>query len=106
MQKGLPFGSNLLTCPVRTLQRWLEASGITAGPGVPRRQRSLPPSRPKELSDRAVARLVKTVVARAGLDAASYSGHSLRAGLATAAAKAGKSERTIMKQTGHKTEKI
>ena len=104
MQKGLPFGSNPLTCPVRTLQRWLEASGITTGPVFRAvNGRSLAP---EKLADRSVARLVKTVVARAGLDAASYSGHSLRAGLATAAAKAGKSERTIMKQTGHKTEKM
>jgi hypothetical protein len=29
-----------------------------------------------------------------------FAGHSLRSGLATAVAKAGKSERSIMKQTG------
>ncbi len=33
-----------------------------------------------------------------------YAGHSLRAGLATAAAAAGVSERSIMEQTGHKSE--
>ena len=38
----------------------------------------------------------------AGLDSAKFSGHSLRAGLATAAAIAGASER-IMKQTGHRS---
>jgi integrase len=32
-----------------------------------------------------------------------YSGHSLRAGLATSAAIAGASERAIMNQTGHKS---
>ena len=37
------------------------------------------------------------------LDPSRVSGHSLRAGLATSAAKAGKSERAIMKQTGHKS---
>ena len=51
----------------------------------------------------AVARIVKRCAARAGLDAATFSGHSLRAGLATAAAAAGASDRTIMKQTGHKS---
>jgi integrase len=39
---------------------------------------------------------------RAGIDATDYSGHSLRAGLVTAAAMAGVSERVIMLQTGHK----
>jgi integrase len=38
-----------------------------------------------------------------GLDAGQFGGHSLRAGLATAAARAGKSERAIMRQTGHKS---
>jgi integrase len=32
-----------------------------------------------------------------------FAGHSLRSGLATAAATAGKSERPIMKQTGHRS---
>ncbi len=36
------------------------------------------------------------------MDATDYSGHSLRAGLVTAAAMAGVRERVIMQQTGHK----
>ena len=47
-----------------------------------------------------VARVVKKLAERAGLDAAKYAGHSLRAGHATAAAIAGASERSIMNQTG------
>ena len=38
-----------------------------------------------------------------GLAASAFGGHSLRAGLATAAATAGKSEHAIMKQTGHRS---
>jgi hypothetical protein len=38
---------------------------------------------------------------QAGLDPAHDASHSERAGLATAAALAGASERSIMKQTGH-----
>jgi integrase len=38
-----------------------------------------------------------------GGEASAFGGHSLRAGLATAAAKAGKSERAIMAQTGHRS---
>lgn len=43
----------------------------------------------ESLSDKAVARLVKQAAEDAGLDPALYSGHSLRAGLVTAAADAG-----------------
>ncbi len=39
----------------------------------------------------------------AGLDAARYAGHSLRAGLATSAVIAGAEERDIMRQTRHKS---
>ena len=35
---GIPYGSHPSTCPVRALQAWLEASGITSGPPVPFRQ--------------------------------------------------------------------
>lgn len=41
--------------------------------------------------------------AGAGLDPATVAGHSLWAGLATAAAAAGASERAIMAQTGHRS---
>jgi integrase len=42
----------------------------------------------------------------AGLDPALYSGHSLRAGFATSAARAGAEERDIASVTGHKSERI
>lgn len=47
------------------------------------------------LSDKAVARLVKTATAAAGLDPEHYSGHSLRAGLAD-----------LMRQTRHKSVEV
>jgi integrase len=50
-----------------------------------------------------VARVVKKLAVRAGLDPAKYAGHSLRAGHATSAATAGASERSIMNQTGHRS---
>jgi hypothetical protein len=49
-----------------------------------------------------VARVVQAAVQAAGGDPALYAGHSLRSGLATAAAERGASERSIMEQTGHK----
>lgn len=99
--KGVAYGSNPLTCPVRALQAWLEAAQIADG----RLFRSLRHGRvqPRGLDGRDVARIVKRAAALAGLEPAHFSGHSLRAGLATAAAAAGVSERAIMEQTGHKS---
>ncbi len=58
---------------------------------------------PARLTDKAVARVVQRTALRAGLGELDLAGHSLRAGFATSAAAAGKSERAIMKQTGHKS---
>lgn len=99
---GVPYGSNIDTCPVRSLQAWLEEAGIVEGPlfKAINRHGNIQPGR---LSDKAVALIVKRTAESAGLDSSKYSGHSLRAGLATSAAAAGASERSIMQQTGHKS---
>ena len=99
---GIPYGSNPHTCPVRTLQSWLESSAITAGPLFRSINRHGQAQR-GSLSPVDVARVVKKLTERAGLDPAKYSGHSLRAGHATSAAAAGASERSIMGQTGHRS---
>jgi site-specific recombinase XerD len=99
---GIPYGSNPATCPVRTLQAWLELAGITTGPlfrSVSRHGQV----RADRLAGIDVARVVKKLAERAGLDGAKYAGHSLRAGHATAAAIGGASERSIMNQTGHRS---
>ena len=99
---GVPYGSRPQTCPVRALQAWLAASGVAEGPllrSVSRHGKV----QPGRLSDKAVALVVKRAAQAAGLDPALYAGHSLRAGLATSAAAAGASERSIMAQTGHKS---
>jgi integrase len=99
---GIPYGSNPETCPVRTVQAWLEAAAITAGP-LFRSINRHGQVQAGRLSGIGVARVTKKLAARAGLDPARYAGHSLRAGHATAAAIAGASERSIMKQTGHRS---
>jgi integrase len=98
---GIPYGTNLATCPVRAWKRWLELSGISEGPAFRAidRQGRLGEMR---LSDRAVAEIVKRHAARGGIGADEVSGHSLRAGLATSAAAAGVPERVIAATTGHK----
>jgi site-specific recombinase XerD len=55
------------------------------------------------ITDRGVALVVKRRAKDTGIDPAEVSGHSLRAGLATAAAAAGVQERVIAQTTGHKS---
>jgi integrase len=99
---GIPYGSNPDTCPVRTIQSWLEQAAVTTGP-LFRSINRYGHVQPGRLSGIDVARVVKKLVKRAGLDAAKYAGHSLRSGHATSAAIAGASERSIMAQTGHRS---
>ncbi len=98
----IPYGSNPETCPVRTMQAWMELAGVSAGP-VFRSINRHGQVQPGRLSGIDVARVVKKLAQRTGLDSAKYAGHSLRAGHATAAAIAGASERSIMNQTGHRS---
>ena len=94
---GLPYGGNPDTCPVRVLRAWLEAHGIESGPAFREVTRAgVVTERPA--SDRAVDRAVKRAAKAAGLDVDRLSAHSLRAGLATSAARAGKADRAIMRQ--------
>ncbi len=99
---GIPFGSGPETCPVRSLRAWLDAASITDGP-VFRPVGRWGHVEDARLNDRAVARVVKRYAKAIGMEPDRFGGHSLRAGLATAAAKAGKSERAIMNQTGHRS---
>jgi len=99
---GIPYGANPETCPVRTVQLWLEQSGIADGP-LFRSITRYGQVQPNPLSSIDVARVVKKLAQRADLDPARYAGHSLRAGHATSAAIAGASERSIMNQTGHRS---
>jgi site-specific recombinase XerD len=99
---AIPRGREAATCAVQALARWRETAGIVAGPlflRVNRHSQILP----HRLSGAAVALVIKRYAAAAGYDPEEFAGHSLRAGLATAAAIAGKSERAIMNQTGHKS---
>ncbi len=101
-QVGIPYGARLPTCPVRAVEHWRIAASIINGP-LFRPINRHGQVRPTRLTDQSVALIVKRAAEAAGLDAARYAGHSLRAGLATAAAAAGVSERAIMAQTGHKS---
>jgi len=98
---GIPYGSTLATCPVRALKTWLEILQVAEGPlfrAVNRHGRI----HKTRLTAQSVALVVKRLTTQAGIPG-DYAGHSLRAGLATAAAAAGVPERAIMAQTGHRS---
>ena len=95
---GLPYGSDPTTCPVRTLQRWLAVSGVVEGPLF--RSLTRHGHVGAAMSGEAIGDVVRARANSAGLTG-DYSGHSLRAGFVTTAAKANKSLSTIMAQTGH-----
>jgi site-specific recombinase XerD len=101
--KAICYGSNPVTCPVRALRAWLEASNITAGPLFRAMDRH-GNIRQGKLSGEAVSLIIKRAAKAAGMDPANYSGHSLRAGFCTTAARNGQPSRAIMKQTGHRSE--
>lgn len=96
---GIPFGRSRW-CPVKCLSDWVEHAKIESGSlfrGVNRHGHVAA----QRLSGEAVCVIVKQRAASAGFDPTRYSGHSLRAGLATSAAMAGASAWKIRQQTGH-----
>jgi site-specific recombinase XerD len=78
------------TCPIAALKSWLVAGGIERGP-VFRPVLKGGRVANARLSDRAVAEIVKKYARRAWLDPTLFSGHSLRAGFLTSAARSGAS---------------
>jgi len=99
-------GSSDATCPVVATETWIKFARLAHGPlfrRVTGRGKTVGPER---LNDKEIARLVKRTVKAAGIrgDLAEgervfkFSGHSLRAGLASSAEV---DERYIQKQLGH-----
>lgn len=90
-------------CPVVALKAWLRLAKIKQGAvfrGINRYEQVTE----RGLSSQMVALIVKQRAAEVGLDASRYSGHSLRAGLATSAATQNISSLKIRLQTGHKSD--
>lgn len=98
---GIPYGSSAETCPVRAAKAWLEFAGFAEGPLFRSVDQHGNVGGPLGVQE--VARIVKRAAKAVGLDPASFAGHSLRAGLATSAAKAGRGAHVIMKTTGHRS---
>lgn len=88
-------------CPVRSLRRWLEISGIKSGPvfrGVDDAGKIMPT---KALAPEGVSRRVQHYVKKLGLDPSDFGGHSLRSGFVTTAHRLGESALDIAESTGH-----
>lgn len=96
---AVPFGSDPLTCPVRTWTTWVTASGITDG----RLFRSIARGgrMGASISGDAINQMIQKRAAAAGITRR-ITAHSMRSGLATASRKAGKDQRVIAEQGGWK----
>lgn len=101
-------GSSPATCPVAAVQAWLRLGRLAHGPLFRRVSRDGRHVLADRLSDKHVARLVRRTALAAGVRgdlpeaerARRFAGHSLRAGLATAAEA---EERFVQRQLGHAT---
>ena len=100
--KGIPHFENSLYCPVTNLKRWLNISKIKKGPIFVKFAKGSKITNHR-LTDQSVALIIKSYLAKGGINSRDYSGHSLRSGFATSAAEAGAEERSIMAMTGHKS---
>ncbi|WP_331375597.1 site-specific integrase [Sinorhizobium chiapasense] len=99
-------GSSDATCPVVAVETWIKFARVAKGPLFRRVRDQGRNVGPDRLNDREVARLVKKAALAAGIRgdlsegerAEKFSGHSLRAGLASSAEV---DERYVQKQLGH-----
>ncbi|MGV1832879.1 tyrosine-type recombinase/integrase [Agrobacterium vitis] len=99
-------GSSDATCPVAAVETWIKFAKLAHGPLFRRVTGQSKAVGPERLNDKEVARLVKRAAMAAGVRgdlseierAIKFSGHSLRAGLASSAEV---DERYVQKQLGH-----
>lgn len=99
-------GSTGHTCPIHALEQWLDFAKIDFGPLFVRTSRDGKRALEARLNDKRVARLIKSTVLKSGIRSelkemdrlALFSGHSLRAGLASSAEV---DERYVQKHLGH-----
>ena len=100
------LGSSNSSCPVHALEQWLHFARIDFGPVFVGTTRGGKKALETRLNDKHVARLIKRTVLDAGIRSelpekerlALFSGHSLRAGLASSAEV---DERYVQKHLGH-----
>lgn len=104
-QIAVPYAPDPHVCAVTAVREWINAAGITSGPLFRGFKRNLEP-RETQLTDKAVALIVKKYMAMLGMNPDDFAGHSLRRGFATSAAQHDLDALSIMRQTRHKSEKM
>jgi integrase len=90
---AVPFGAQAETCPVRAVRAWLDVAGSN---GAVFRRIDRHGNIGSNLTATAIASIISARAAAAKLRG-DFAGHSLRAGFATTAAHAGRSEASIMR---------
>ncbi|HYF73755.1 MAG TPA: site-specific integrase [Nocardioides sp.] len=89
-------------CPVAALRAWLHLAGITRGP-VFRAVDHAARVADSRITDKVVNLTVKRAAERAGLDAASFGGHSLRSGHVSQQLADGAELASVAETTGHRS---
>ena len=102
--KGLEKSNNINSpyCPYYNYLIWLNVSKIIKGK-IFRHIDTSNIINHENLSDKAIALIIKNRSLKAGIENNKLSGHSFRAGFATELAKQGATESEIMKTTQHKS---
>jgi site-specific recombinase XerD len=107
---AIPFVDIKNRCPVKAVRHLIDYAQVETGPlfnslgSAGRRMLSVPLK--GRLKAASVSLIIKRYAKHAGYDPTEYSGHSLRAGFATSASKAGLRSSAIMNHTGHKTHAV
>jgi integrase len=98
----LPASTTPGRCPVTAIDAWRNAAGIHEGPLLRGLTKSQKP-RSTRMESSSVNFLVKQAVVRAGANPDEYTAHGLRAGFVTYANLMGQSDRSIARQTRHRS---
>ncbi len=96
---SLPHGHHVR--PVEALDQWLDSAGITSG--LLFRNVALGGRLGDAMTGGSIARVVKKLIARAGLDRKDFSAHSLRSGFLSSAAATDASIWKMQEQSRHKS---
>ncbi len=96
---SLPHGHHIR--PVEALDQWLDSAGITSG--LLFRSVALGGRLGDAMTGGAIARVVKKLIARAGLDRKDFSAHSLRSGFLSSAAEHKADVFAMQRQSRHKS---
>ncbi len=102
MVKHFALMTDPALCPVRALRAWINAAGIRSGYVFRKIDRWGNIGKDAPITPGMVARIIKDACTLVGLDSHQFSGHSLRRGFITTAARAGMMKHQIAAQTGHK----